>query len=71
MDHVCFGQFSFAIFKGTNYSEIHLIFGKTNRNQDDSLQDFSSICIVEEGLTIAADTMARFGGGNIEYVEVY
>ena len=26
---------------------------------------------IEEGLTIAADTMARFGGGNIEYVEVY
>jgi DNA/RNA-binding domain of Phe-tRNA-synthetase-like protein len=26
---------------------------------------------IEEGLHIAADTMARFGGGNIEYVEVY
>ncbi len=26
---------------------------------------------IEEGLHIAADTMARFGGGNIEYIEVY
>jgi len=26
---------------------------------------------IEEGLHIAADTMARFGGGKIEYVEVY
>jgi DNA/RNA-binding domain of Phe-tRNA-synthetase-like protein len=26
---------------------------------------------IEQGLNIAADTVARFGGGNIEYIEVY
>lgn len=26
---------------------------------------------IKEGLHIAADTMARFGGGTIEYLEVY